>query len=173
MRAVLISVVLGLAASVAVAQTAPPPGAVEGPEISMLIRTTMIALDQANATGNYTVLRDLGAAILRTSNSDADLAELFVQFRKNRMSLAATVLVDAILDQKPELSTNGVLHLVGHFPTTPQEVIFDMTFAWESGAWRIALLRVGTRLAPGTEALAAKPNAPADPVPTPRLKPKP
>ncbi len=63
------------------------------------------------------------------------------------MRLAPTVLVDAILDQKPALSTNGVLHLIGHFPTTPQEVVFDMTFAYEAGTWRIAVLSVGTRLA--------------------------
>jgi hypothetical protein len=135
----------------------------------MLIRTTMIALDQANATGNYTVLRDLGASIMRASNTDADLAELFAQFRKSRMSMAPTVLIDPILDQKPELSTNGVLHLVGHFPTTPQEVIFDMTFAYELGGWRIAVLSVGTRLATGQAIAPAGNVAPA----APPAKPKP
>ena len=100
----------------------------------MLIRTTMIALHQANVTGNYTVLRDLGASILQSANTAADLAVLFAPiFARTAFSLAPTVLFDAILDQKPALTTNGVLKLVGHFPTKPQEVIFDLTFAYEAG----------------------------------------
>jgi hypothetical protein len=142
-----------MAASAAIAQDAAsvplsePPKEVSGPEISMLIRTTMIAVHQANVTGNYTVLRDLGASILKASNTAADLAALFAEFRKSNMNLAPTVLFDAELDEKPALSTNGVLRLVGHFPTKPQEVIFDMTFSYELGAWHIAVINIGTRLA--------------------------
>jgi len=172
-----LALLVSLLASSAIAQTAapPPPPAppkdVGGPEISMLIRTTMIALHQANVTGNYTVLRDLGASILQSANTAADLSVLFADFRKNRISLAPTVLFDAILDQKPALTTNGVLKLVGHFPTKPQEVVFDLTFAYELGAWRIALLNVGTRMAGDTS--APGPAATDKPAPKPGDKPKP
>lgn len=153
----------------------------------MLIRTTMIALHQANLTGNYTVLRDLGAEILRASNSAADLAARFAPFRESRFNLAPSVLFDADLDEKPSLSTNGELRLIGHFPTKPQEVIFDFTYLYEGGAWRIALIQVGSRFpevaaanpapagnAPGREAPAADLVAPTNgkPIPLPRIRPK-
>jgi hypothetical protein len=150
----------------------PTPQDVSGPEMSMLIRNTVIALHQANITGNYTVLRDLGSSVLRASNSAADLAAQFTEFRQRGFNLAPTVLFDAVLDQKPKLTTDGVLQLVGHFPTKPQEVIFDFTYRYEMGAWRIAVMRVGSRMAVASAETkapaAAKPKAPAaKPAPRP------
>ena len=58
LRAAVGAALLSLAlAAPATAQTAPPP---EG-EVARLIWSTLIALDHANRTGNYTVLRDLSA----------------------------------------------------------------------------------------------------------------
>jgi len=150
-----------------------PPAQVGGPEISILIRTTLIALHDANVTGNYTVLRDLGASVLQVNNTAADLAAQFAEFRKQRINLAPTVLFDPVLDQKPELSTDGVLHLVGHVPTKPQEVVFDLTFGYEAGAWRLAVIKVGTRMASDAATAAGAVAAPSPaPVPTPRPRPK-
>jgi hypothetical protein len=154
-----------------------PPQDVSGPEMSMLIRGTVVALHQANVTGNYTVLRDLGASVLRASNSAADLAVQFTEFRQRGFNLAPTVLFDAVLDQKPKLTKDGVLQLIGHFPTKPQEVIFDLTYRYELGAWRIAVLRVGSRMAVASAATKApaqdaktKPKAAAA-KPAPRPEP--
>jgi hypothetical protein len=137
-----------------------PPTNVSGPEMSVLIRNTIAALNDANITGNYSVLRDLGASVLQANNSAADLAAQFTDFRKQRLNLAATVLYDPALDQKPMLSTNGQLRLVGHFPTRPQEVVFDLTYLFELGAWRIAQISVATRPAPPGEAAAAPAPSP-------------
>ncbi len=146
----------------------------DGPTISMLIRETMVALDQADITGNYTVLRDLGASVMRASNTAADLADHFADFRRKRVSLAQAVLFDAVLDQKPALSTDGALRLVGHFPTTPQEIVFDLTFLFEDGTWRIAQISAGTR-APAAAGTPPPATAPAKPPPAqlvPPAKPK-
>ncbi len=162
-------------AAAAPAQPPGPPAEIGGAEISILIRTTLIALHDANITGNYTVLRDLGASVLQVNNTAADLAAQFAEFRKQRVNLAPTVLFDPVLDQKPELTTDGVLRLVGHVATKPQEVIFDLTFGYEAGAWRLAVIKVGTRLASdATDAAPANDGAAAAPatVPTPRPRPK-
>ena len=59
-------------------------------KLNMLIRTTLIALNQANQTGNYSVLRDLGTPQFQSLNSDARLAEIFAALRKpEARSLAA------------------------------------------------------------------------------------
>jgi hypothetical protein len=140
--------------------------------MSILIRSAIVALDQANATGNYTVLRDLGASAMQSANTAADLANLFANYRKQNFSLADTVLLDPVLDDKPQLSTDGALHLVGHFPTRPQEVMFDMTFFYERGRWRVANMQVGSRMPDGkTEAGSTASASPA--VPLPRLRPAP
>lgn len=139
-----------------------PPTDVSGPELSILIRTTLIALHDANVTGNYTVLRDLGAVELQAAKSAADLAAKFAEFRQKRIGMAPVVLYDAVLDQKPQLSTNGQLHLVGHIPSPPQEVVFDLWYLYEAGAWRIATINVGTR-PPKDAATTDKPAAAVQP----------
>jgi hypothetical protein len=135
-----------------------PPQKVDGPTISMLIRETMVALDQADITGNYTVLRDLGASVMRASNTASDLADHFAGFRQKRISLAQAVLFDAVLDQKPNLSTDGALRLIGHFPTRPQEILFDLTFVFENNTWRVAQISAGTRAPADAPPPAAAPG---------------
>jgi hypothetical protein len=41
--------------------TAPTPAQIDRNGVLILVRSTPLALDQANQTGNYTVLRDLGS----------------------------------------------------------------------------------------------------------------
>jgi hypothetical protein len=132
-----------------------PPQEVSGPEISILIRCTMVALHQANVTGNYTVLRELGSIGFQASNSPAQLTELFREYRERRVNLAAAVIFDAKLDEGPRLSTDGMLRLVGHFPTKPQEIVFDLTFRFERGDWRISSLNIETRVAAALDGRAA------------------
>jgi hypothetical protein len=58
----------------AVAQQEPKPARIDRNGVIILIRETLIALDQANKTGNYTVLRDLGAPAFQ-ANSARGLAK--------------------------------------------------------------------------------------------------
>src|SRR5690348_9504462 len=46
-----------------------------------LVRSVMLAVDQANKTGNYTVLRDLGSPSFRAANDAAKLAQIFAAIR--------------------------------------------------------------------------------------------
>jgi len=55
---------------------APVPAPIDRNGVLILIRSALIALDQANKTGNYTVMRDLGAPGFQV-NSAARLAEIF------------------------------------------------------------------------------------------------
>jgi hypothetical protein len=75
---------------------APKPAQIDRNGVLILIRTTLLALDQANKTGNYTVLRDLGAPDFQ-ANSAAQLAEIFAQQRRDNIDLSGV----AVLDPQP------------------------------------------------------------------------
>src|SRR5262245_35616863 len=66
---------------------APKPAQIDRNGVLILIRTTLLALDQANKTGNYTVLRDLGAPDFQ-ANSAAQLADIFAQQRRDNIDLS-------------------------------------------------------------------------------------
>src|SRR5215813_12361296 len=66
---------------------APTPAQIDRNGVLILIRSTLLALDHANKTGNYTVLRDLGSLGWSQGNSDARLAEIFVGLRRDNIDL--------------------------------------------------------------------------------------
>src|SRR5690242_3859423 len=123
----------------------PSPDKVSGPEISMLIRTTLVALQQANVTGNYTVLRDLGATSFRTINNPVRLGNIYGKLRESGLDLSPVVLLDPLLTKAPLIDANQVLIIEGFFPTLPLNIIFKMGFRFEFGEWRLLSLSVGAQ----------------------------
>lgn len=144
------------------AQAAPKPTGqkISGREISTLIRTTLVALHQANVTGNYTVLRDLGDLSFQNINSSARLGLIFTKLRQARLDLSPAVLTDALMTKKPVIDGNGILRLEGYVPLQPMNIVFTMAFRFEGGRWRLFSLGVG---AEPPKTAAAVEDAPADP----------
>lgn len=116
-------------------------------KIALLIKTTIIAVNQANKTGNYAVLRDLGAPGFQAGNTTAELAETFANQRKSKFDLSPILLFNPKLLEKPSIDDNGMLRVSGYFPTRPQQVNFDLAFAYIEGEWRHFGLGIGTQLA--------------------------
>jgi hypothetical protein len=102
----------------------------------IMIRSSLLALSQANQTNNYAVLNALGSDSFRTTNTPARLGELFASFRSNNIDLAPVTLVNPILSQQPIIA-NGKLRMVGYFPTQPMQVNFDLQYEPTSAGWKL------------------------------------
>ena len=140
----LLLVLAGLAAA-APAPAAPPVGESARPSgyaLTLLIYSTLAALDQANATGNYTVMRDLGSPSFRSMNSAAALAHLFARYREQHVALAPVLLFQPQLVEEPVLDSEGMLRLKGFFPTRPLQINFDLTYQRVEGAWRLMAITI-------------------------------
>ena len=141
--------------------TASPTLAVPPPEVLLvLIRTTLVALTQAVSTGNFTVLRDLGAPDFQAANSPAQLGVIFAGLRNRNIDLSPVVVVTPELSEPPLITPEHMLRLVGYFPTTPLRVQFQILFQPVNGQWRLFGMAVDTAAAP-----AASPTAQAAPTP--------
>jgi hypothetical protein len=122
-----------------------PPAAASGQDATVpsadalivLIRSTLMALNHANLTGNYSVLRDLSSPAFQASNSDADLAMIFTSLRGQRLDFSAIVTITPQLTKGPEITPQGLLHLGGSFATQPMPVNFEMLFQQVGGSWRL------------------------------------
>lgn len=101
-----------------------------------LIRTTLIALNQANQTGNYTVLRDLAAPDFRNLNDASKLGAIFQVLREQAVDLTPLLLISPEVSRPPAINQNGLLSLVGFFPTQPLRVNFDLSFQNSGSDWR-------------------------------------
>jgi hypothetical protein len=115
---------------------APRPLQIDRNGVLILIRTALIALDQANKTGNYTVLRELGAPGFQVNSADR-LAEIFARQRNDHLDLSGVVAIDPQLTLLPQVEASGLMHMAGFFPSVPQQVGFELLYAAVNGQWRL------------------------------------
>ncbi|TIW78685.1 MAG: hypothetical protein E5V51_25920, partial [Mesorhizobium sp.] len=85
------------------------PASIDRNGVLILIRGTLLALDQANKTGNYTVLRDLGSPNFQ-ANSAAQLGDIFANQRKQALNFGAVAVLEPQLTLLPQIEPNGMLH---------------------------------------------------------------
>jgi hypothetical protein len=149
-------------------------------KLLILINTALIALNQANATGNYTVLRDMAAPEFKRVNSPERLAQIFTNLRGRNLDLSPVILFQPKLYRKPEMNAKGMLRITGFFPTAPEIVKFNLIFQPVRGTWRLYGIAAGTEPAPRARAMpppeeksATKPVAAQEAKPSsPAKKPK-
>ncbi|MDQ0347366.1 hypothetical protein [Ancylobacter vacuolatus] len=130
-----------------------------------LLRGTLMALNQANITGNYSVLRDLAAPSFRDANSSATLADRFRKWREGQLDFAAVVLLDAKLSAAPDIGPDGALRLRGYFPTAPLRIGFDIAFLPVEGHWRLGSITAEPLEPEATGSVARAAETPAQPEP--------
>jgi hypothetical protein len=159
------------------AQASQLPDAVR---LNLLIRGTLMALSQANQSGNYSVLRDLGAPAFQRFNSAAALAEKFADLRKMKVDFTPIFFFQPHLHRPPAFQDGRFLRLTGYMPTQPEKIDFDFAFQNIDGSWRIAALNVGmsraqakVSSAPAAGHSARQPAPRAGKPPAPQVKAEP
>lgn len=151
------------------AQAAPP----DAEQIVVLLRTTILTLNDALWTGNFTVLRDVSAPGFREANSAARLGVIFGDLMMRRIDLSATATLVPQLSVAPVVDPRtGMLRIKGFFAGQPHRIDFEMLFQPVAGRWRVFGMSVQPA-ADGGQATSSLPQA-AAPVAakTPPAKPE-
>ena len=135
-----------LAAPVSAQQTAPqasvqpPPSIRPTPgqlELSKLIWSTVAAVDHANRSGNYSVLRDISAQGFQINNTPAQLGQIFTGLRNLQVDLSNALLVPPTYTVAPQLVQEDVFRVQGVFQMRPISIGFDLYYQWEQGRWKL------------------------------------
>jgi hypothetical protein len=133
------------------------PGAGSQPAASIstgqalyLVRSTLLTLNDANRTGNYTVLRELAAPDFQARNTASDLAQIFADLRRRNFDLLSVALIAPQFTSAPALvdAASGKLRLTGFFATQPLRINFDLAFQSVGGQWRLFAISIATPDAP-------------------------
>ncbi len=140
----------------------------------ILVRSTLIALQQANQTGNYSVFYSLSSPGFQKLNSPERLSQLFAKLRAKNFDLSGVQVLEPQFTVLPEIYSNGTMRMAGFFPSVPMQVYFELQFAPVQGQWR--LVGIGVDIA-GATAPAPTPNpalaASYSPTATPAATPTP
>ena len=146
----------------AAAQAPQPAMAPDDLRLLLMVRNAIIALNQANLTGNYSVLRDMGTPNFQITNSSARLAEAFSTLRARRLDISPIMFFNPKFASPPSIQDGQVLRVAGVFPTTPEQVNFDIAFQLFGEQWMLAGIAVNVA-PPGenVQAIAAPAPQPA------------
>lgn len=125
----------------------PPPQTVleqqvDGMFAVNLARATLMSIHDANISGNYTVLKDLGSPAFQRRSAIV-LATSFSPLRQRNLDLFMAASTVPRLSTAPVVDADGRLHVKGSFTTRPQAVLFDFTYEQSDGIWKHSSLRVG------------------------------
>ncbi len=137
------------------------PAQIDRNGVLILIRSSLLALDQANKTGNYTVLRDLGAPGFQSANTAARLGDIFASLRRDKIDLSGVAVLEPQLTLLPQIESSGMMHMSGFFPSVPAEVKFELLYAPVDGQWKLFGMSVGLGQSGPTAPAAAPRTAPA------------
>ena len=126
--------------------------------VNTLIKSTLVALNQANLTDNYSVLLELGSEEFQTSNSNASLSEAFSPIRESGLNFAGIVEFAPVFSAEPTLDEQDVLRVTGYFETVPR-IEYGMTFLPGNGRFLVDGLSIN--ILPATAAEDIESGEPA------------
>ena len=125
------------------AQAQPQVAMPDADKILLLIRSTLVTLNDALQTGNFTVLRDMAAPGFREANSAGRLAQIFAPLASQGVDLTAVTIMAPQLTEVPTIEAQRqMLHLKGFFPGQPLQINFEMLYEPVAGRWRLFGLAV-------------------------------
>jgi len=136
---VMIGASVALGAGCAFAQSAPSKEDQE-----MLVKTTLLTFNDANLTGDYSVLRAKSSKPFRDQFDEAKLKEIFKDFVEKKVDISVVAVKPAIPDKDGAVDKNGVLELSGSFATTPKVVKYKLDYFVSEGVWKPYGIHVST-----------------------------
>lgn len=132
------------------------PAAPHPNQVLILIRSTLLAVNQANLTGNYSVLRELGTPGFQQSNSSGRLSDGFKNLRDRNLDLSPVAVLTPQLNGS--VNPDGRLRLTGFFPSRPERVNFDLAYLKKNERWFIDGIALNTARAQAAPARGSEPR---------------
>lgn len=129
--------------------------------VLVLVRTSLLTLNDAMRSGNFTVMRDLIAPSVREQNSSGRLYQIFSSLMAQRLDLRAVAILTPSYSKPPAIGTDGLLRVEGYFPGPSARINFNLALEWVGNGWSVHGLSVTLGLG-----RASQPSPASQPVPT-------
>jgi hypothetical protein len=126
-----------LATSPALAQKAPDPVTQE-----VLVKSTLLTFNDANVTGNYTVMHAKLSKPFRDKFSPERLKEVFKVFHEKQIDIDLIAAKQPTASKPAQVDDNGVLQLHGYFDTSPSRVHYELDYIMSDGEWKPVRINV-------------------------------
>ncbi|HVZ53962.1 MAG TPA: hypothetical protein VG986_18480 [Pseudolabrys sp.] len=108
----------------------------------ILVKTTLLTLNDANVTGNYTVLHAKLAKPFREQFNADRLKQIFKSFAEQNIDWQMIAAKSPVSTAEPAIDKRGALLLRGYFDTAPSRLSYDLDFLPSEGEWKPIKLNV-------------------------------
>lgn len=132
-----------LASSVALAEGKPP----SAKDQEVLIKTSLLSLNDANLTGNYAVLHAKLSKPFREQFTPDHLKQSFKEFADKKIDWEAVVAMSPIPTKESHVDGRGALVLRGYFDAGSKHVVYALDFIPSEGEWKPIKLNVHVKSA--------------------------
>jgi hypothetical protein len=133
-----------LAATGAVAQSKLPTER----GLEALVKSSLLTFNDANVTGNYTVLHAKLSKPFRQQFTPERLKRTFRVFADKNIDIDVIAAIKPVYDPPPRIDDEGKLLVEGYFPVDSARVIFELDFVPSDGEWKLIRINVETKVAP-------------------------
>jgi len=111
----------------------------------ILIKGTLLTFNDANVTGNYTVLHAKLSKPFRDQFSPERLKDVFKVFSEKHVDIDIISAKSPIASQEPKVTDNGTLILYGFFDTAPSRVFYELEYIMSDGEWKPTRINVNIK----------------------------
>jgi len=111
-------------------------------QLALMVKSTLLTFNDANNTGNYSVLRDLASPEFQQTNTAARLYEIFRAERERKSDIAPILALNPTV--RAAIDKQGVLQIGGFFPSQPLQVNFLVAYRIVDDRWRLHAIGVQT-----------------------------
>ncbi|MBO6521836.1 MAG: hypothetical protein JJ900_15720 [Rhodospirillales bacterium] len=111
----------------------------------ILILATLMRFNDANLSGNYSILHGLAAKPFRERNSVQMVADAFEEFRDRNVRIEEILLRDIQPHDDGETMHDGVLRLSGDIEMSRYRMTYHLRFLSENGEWKLYAIDMDLR----------------------------
>ena len=113
----------------------------------VLIKSTLLTFNDANLTGNYTVLHAKLAKPFRDKFGPDKLKQAFKSFADKNAEMRGIILKPPVATTATKIDERGALVVRGYFDTAPSRVFYEFDFLPSEGEWKAINLGVKMKAA--------------------------
>jgi hypothetical protein len=110
-----------------------------------LIKTYLLTFNDANLTGNYTVLHAKLAKPFRDQFNPDKLKQAFKSFADQKVDLGIIAAKQPIASTPSKIDNRGALVVRGYFDTAPSRVIYELDFVPSEEEWKPISIHVNVK----------------------------
>lgn len=136
-------------------------------ELRRLVRGSMLEFGEAIKTKSFSGFYLYISRAWRSQITEKRLQDAFQGFIEQHVNLGGVSDVEPVFDPPPQMTTDGLLLVSGHYPTKPYEVYFAFKFIYELPEWKLFGLDVYLRKAGAPANATPGPAGEATPQPAP------